>query len=58
MNIAAEWRSTWMPTFSTLATSSAGSQTPRRKFEYLSGRTFSPQRLPIRSTLLGERRYG
>jgi hypothetical protein len=31
---------------------------PRRKFEYLSGRTFSPQRLPIRSTLLGERRYG
>jgi hypothetical protein len=44
--------------FSTLATLSAGSQTSRRKFEYLSGRPFSPQRLPIRSTLLGERSYG
>ena len=58
MNIAAEWRSTWMPTFSTLATLSAGSQTSRRKVRVPERAALLSQRLPIRSTLLEERRYG
>jgi hypothetical protein len=58
MNIAAEWRSTWMPTLSTLATLSAGSQTSRRKFEYPSRRPSLPYDSPSAPRCSERRRYG
>src|SRR4029450_6968119 len=58
MNIAAEWRGTRMPNLATLRTLGAGSQTPRRRFEYPSGRPSLPNDSPSAPRCSERRRYG